>query len=100
MPAVTSGGRARVTPAADRMRMFDPFDSRPRPMISCASRRLSIRYKPLAYSTPAMVASRSSISALSQNRFGQGEHDGQDDADDCEKNADVEHQRCSDVEHR
>src|SRR4051812_1222478 len=99
-PAAIRGGLARVTPAADRIRMFDPLDRRPRPMISWASRRLSIKYKPLAYSTPATIASNSSMSALSQNRFGQGEHDGQDDADHSEKHPDVEHQRCSHLERR
>src|SRR6476661_8175151 len=99
-PAVISGGLPRVTPAADRIRMFDPFDRSPRPMISWASRRLNIKYKPLAYSTPATIASRSSMSALSQNRFGQGKHDGQHDANDREKHADVEHQRRSHVERR
>src|SRR4051794_13051451 len=100
IPADISGGCARVTPAADRIRMFVPFDSSPRPMISWASRRLSIRYKPLAYSTPATIASRSSMSVLSQHRVGQGEHDGQDDANHGEKNANVEDQRRPDVKCR
>src|SRR5689334_8950268 len=79
-PFVISGGFARVTPAAERIRMFDPFDNRLRPMINCARRRLSIRYKPAAYSTPATTASRSSMSLLDQDCLGQREHDGQDDS--------------------
>ena len=43
-----SGGFARVTPAAARISMLDPFESSPSPMISWASRRRSIRYSPVA----------------------------------------------------
>src|SRR5678815_4084847 len=99
-PSVISGGFARVTPAADRIRIFDPFDNRLRPMISCANRRLSIRYTPVAYSAPATIASNSSMSLLGQNRLGQREHDGQDDANDGEKDANIENQRRPDIELR
>ena len=42
-PAGTTGGRARVSPPAVKMSRLVPLDRRPRPMISCASRRRSIR---------------------------------------------------------
>src|SRR6188768_1501675 len=98
-PSVISGGFARVTPAADRIKILDPFDNRLRPMISWAKRRLSIRYKPDAYSTPATTASKSSMSLLDQNCLGQREHDGQDDPNHRQKHTNVEHQRSADRDH-
>ena len=43
LPLRTTGGRARVRPPAVKISRFVPLESRPRPMMSCASRRRSIR---------------------------------------------------------
>src|SRR3954471_641559 len=93
-----SGGLPRVTPAADRIKMFVPFDSSPSPMISCASLRRSIRYMPVEYSTPAMIARSSSISLLAQTDLGQREDNGEHDTDDRQKDSDIEGERGADVD--
>src|SRR5438477_7762329 len=93
-----SGGLPRVTPAADRIKMFVPFDNSPRPMISCASLRRSIRYIPVEYSTPAMTARSSSISLLAQTDLGQREDNGEHHTNHRQKDTDIEGERRADVD--
>ena len=56
-PSGTTGGRDRLRPPAVKISRFVPFESKPRPMISCARRRRSIRYIPAVYRTPDATAS-------------------------------------------
>src|SRR3954463_6503916 len=93
-----SGGFSRGAPAADRTKIFVPFDNSPRPMISCASLRRSIRYIPVEYSTPAMTARSSSISLLAQTDLGQREDNGEHHTNHRQKDTDIEGERRADVD--
>src|SRR5688572_26130935 len=97
-PSSTIGGCPRVTPAAAKMRMFDPFASRLSPMINCARRRRSIRYNPQAYSAPATIARTNSISSLAYRDIHQREDDREHDTNHSQKDPDVEDQRCAECE--
>src|SRR5688572_3044971 len=95
-PSSTIGGCPRVTPAAAKMRMFDPFASRLSPMINCARRRRSMRYNPQAYSEPATIARTNSISSLAHRDIPQREDDREHDTNHGEEDPDVEDERRTD----